>query len=127
MSLITLDLRKLRYGSFDKRQDASDFLSILVLTEFSHWEDKSQRMIRTCIDDNLVVDDSLLIEAFKVFERNFGEQFLDFISKDKFRKNDDVRSLAMHLVGEYDARIFRDIEDDEYKAITYHNGLLLIS
>lgn len=125
-SFVALDVRRRRFGSFDKRANESECVSVLVLTEFAHWEDKSQRMIQACIDRNLVVDDSLIVEAFQDFEASFGEHFLEKITKEAFENDADVRALTIDIVNRHDARIFRDIEDDNYKKIFLDDGLLRI-
>lgn len=67
-SFVALDIRKERFNSFDKRENETECISILVLTEFSHWEEKSQNMIKSSIDYNLVVPDALIVQAFQEFE-----------------------------------------------------------
>lgn len=128
-SFVALDVRKKRFNSFDKRTPEEEMISVLVLTEFSHWENKSQNMIKACIDKSLVVKDSLIIEAFELFEQEFGLDFYDRISKDKFEKDPIVRHLILELVNKYDGKIFRDIEDGIYKelSITNHGKLSFIS
>ncbi|MEM5733077.1 hypothetical protein AAEI00_15345 [Shewanella algae] len=120
-SFVALDVRKKRFNSFDKRTPEEEMISVLVLTEFSHWENKSQNMIKACIDKNLVVKDSLIVEAFEIFEREFGLDFYEKISKDKFEKDRDVRQLALDLVNKYDGKIFLDIEDSIYKELSITN------
>lgn len=53
-SFVSLDVRKRVLGRFDKTDDKS-FISILVIGEASHWEDKSRAMIRLCNDYNLIL------------------------------------------------------------------------
>lgn len=115
-SFVALDVRKGMFGQFDKRVNETDCVSVLVMTEFSHWEPKSVNMIRASIDYNLVVDDALIIRAMESFEKVFGEDFLDSITKETFLNDERVKKLATDLVG--DGRIFRDIEDGAYKGIT---------
>lgn len=115
-SFVALDVRKGLFGQFDKRPDETECVSVLVMTEFSHWEPKSVNMIKASIDYNLVIDDSLIIEAMRAFEKVLGDDFLDSISKETFLKNTDVQKIATGLVG--NGRIFRDIQDDSYKRIT---------
>lgn len=123
-AFVALDVRKKRFDSFDKRPAERDLVSILVLTEFSHWEKKSQNMIKACIDVNLVVDDNLIIEAFKLFEKRFGAGFYAQISKDNFFKDAVVRATAFELVAKHDGKIFRDLSDDLIKSISYSGGRL---
>ena len=66
-SFVALDVRKRRFNSFDLRPLESDLISVLVLTEFSHWEIKSQKMIKACIDKNFIISDELIIKAFEAF------------------------------------------------------------
>lgn len=114
-SFVALDVRKNRFNSFDKRESETEMVSVLVLTEFSHWEEKSQNMIRSCIDKNFVVHDDIIVEAFEEFEAHFGESFYDKITKENFEKNADVRDIALRIVNLHDGKIFFDIEDNTYK------------
>jgi hypothetical protein len=125
-SFVALDVRKGMFGQFDKRPNEAECVSVLVMTEFSHWEPKSVNMVKASIDYNLVVDDSLIIKAMEAFENELGDEFLDYISKETFLNDEDVQALATELVG--DGRIFRDIEDGAYKRITMTDeGLLTIA
>ena len=74
-SLVAMDLRKKidgHWGKEDVDQNNKLMTFIHVLCEFSHWEEKSRNVIKTCIDHNLVVPDEILIYAFKRFEDHFG-------------------------------------------------------
>lgn len=124
-SFVALDVRKGLFGQFDKRPNETECVSVLVMTEFSHWEPKSVNMVRASIDRNLVVDDALIIRAFEAFEESFGDEFLDLISKETFVHDEDVQQVVFALIGE--GRIFRDIEDGNYKRITMSNeGRVLV-
>jgi hypothetical protein len=115
-SFVALDIRKGLFGQFDMREGETECVSVLVMTEFSHWEPKSVNMISACIDYNLVVDDALIIAAMEAFEAKFGEDFLNSISKETFLHNKEAQDLAISLIG--DGRIFRDIKDGAYKKLT---------
>lgn len=115
-SFVALDVRKGMFGQFDKRPGEAECVSVLVMTEFSHWEPKSVNMVKASIDYNLVVDDALIIAAMEAFEEKFGAGFLDMITKETFLADEDAREIATQIVG--DGRIFRDIEDGSYKTIT---------
>ena len=114
-SFVALDVRKKRFNSFDKRVPETEMVSVLVITEFSHWEEKSQNMIKSCIDKNFVVSDKIIVEAFEEFEKHFGDSFYDKITKENFENNADVRRIAFEIVNQHDGKIFLDIEDQEYK------------
>lgn len=120
-SFVALDVRKSRFNSFDKRSPETDMVSVLVITEFSHWEEKSQNIIQSCIDKIFVVSDQIIIEAFKAFEKEFGVNFYDKITKDNFENNADVRKLAIDLVNHYNGKIFYDIEDNTLKEFVVNN------
>ncbi|NMT63452.1 hypothetical protein [Marinobacter orientalis] len=125
-SFVALDVRKKRYDSFDINENEEDLVSILVLTEFSHWEEKSQNIIKACIDVNLVVADSIIVQAFKVFEEKFGSDFYSMIKKDNLLNDDMVRSIAFEIVDEYEGKIFRDIKDGQLKKFAIIDGKLKI-
>ncbi len=126
-SFVALDVRKNRFNSFDKREPETEMVSVLVLTEFSHWEEKSQNMVKSCIDKNFVVRDAIIIEAFEAFEKYFGESFYDEITKKKFDEDDDVRRIAFDIVNQYDGKIFFDIEDQTYKKFLVRDNLFITS
>lgn len=121
-SFVALDVRKNRFNSFDKREPETEMVSVLVLTEFSHWEEKSQNMIKSCIDKNFVVSDDIIVEAFEAFENHFGESFYDKITKENFENDADVRRMAFDIVNQHDGKIFLDIEDRVYKKFIVRNN-----
>jgi hypothetical protein len=136
-SFVALDVRKKRFGSFDKVDDAS-FKSILVLTEFAHWEKKSRNMISACIDINLVVPDRILIEAFEVFNQYFEKNgamvsnLYDLITKDNFEKNQEIQDITMSVLKKYDGKIFQQLESndtlkEELVSLNYLNNSLSIT
>ncbi|RCU49170.1 hypothetical protein DU002_12505 [Corallincola holothuriorum] len=120
-SFVALDVRKKRFDSCDKRGGESEMPSVLVMTEFAHWEEKSQNMIRAYIDMNFVVGDSIIVEAFELFEERFGADFYNKITKENFEKSTEVRELAIEVVNRHDGLIFRDIEDGELKKFAIQN------
>jgi len=129
-SFVALDVRKKRFGQFDKRENEQECISVLVLTEFSHWEQKSQNMVVTCIDKVFVIDDALIIQAFEEFEEQFGENFYDFITKENFENNEQVRTIALSIIRQYDGKIFEDLADNQMKALSFdpeNNSMIFIS
>jgi hypothetical protein len=126
-SFVALDVRKKRFNSCDKRNNEEEMISVLVLTEFSHWELKSQKMIKAFIDKNFIVQDSLIIEAFMKFEEKFGSNFYEKIAKEKFEKDSEVRALAIEIVEKYEGKIFLDLDDKKTKSFTFENGQLKFS
>lgn len=123
-SFVALDVRKRRFDSFDKRAPETELVSVLILTEFSHWEQKSQNMIVACIDKNLFVPDEIIVDAFESFEASFGADFYDRITKENFVKDQDVRRIAISIVAKYDDKIFVDLEDDVHKKMVLEEGVL---
>lgn len=126
-SFVALDVRKHRFGSFDKREDESDMQSLLVMTEFTHWEEKSVNMIKACIDTNLYVPDSIIIEAFELFEEAFGPDFYDKITKDNFLKDAAIRQIGARLVDKYNGKIFVDIIDGNFKELSFRESSLMVT
>lgn len=114
-AFVGLDVRKLRFNHFDKRADETEMVSVLVLTEFSHWETKSQNVVNACLDKVLIVSDAIIVDAFQQFENAFGEDFYDRITKDDFEKNQQVRSIALEIIEKYEGRIFEDLADHKLK------------
>jgi hypothetical protein len=125
-SFVALDVRKKkRFNSFDKRDNESEMVSVLVMTEFSHWEERSLNIVTSCIDRNFIVEDSLIIEAFEQFEKKFGTSFYDKITKENYEKDPDVKTIANSIVNKYQGKIFLDIEDGKYKKFTVSEGKFL--
>ena len=125
-SFVALDVRKRRFNSFDKRDFEKEMPSILVLTEFAHWEEKSLNMITACIDFNLFVDDELIIETMIAFEEEFGEDFYSLITKDEYQNNYRVSDLVDNLVNQKQGIIFKDIKTKEEKSIKFIDQALLV-
>lgn len=123
-SFVALDVRKLRFESCDKRPNETEMISVLVLTEFSHWEEKSQNMIKAYVDKNLVIADALIVEAFTEFEKKFGSDFYEKITKSCFENNPTVRQLAMQIVNQHTGKIFTDIDDGKIKRLAFKDNRL---
>lgn len=124
-SFVALDVRKLRFDSCDKRNQEQDLISVLVLTEFSHWEQKSQNIIKAYIDKNFVVSDELIVYAFTKFEQNFGSGFYDRITKACFENDGSVRELALQIINEFEGKIFCDLDDGQLKRFAFLDGRLV--
>jgi hypothetical protein len=125
-AFVALDVRKLRFNMFDKREHERELVSVLVLTEFSHWEQKSQNVVKTCLDKVLIVSDDIIIEAFQKFERSFGPVFYDFISKDNFEFNPLVAEIALEIINRHQGYIFKDLDDGQMKKFHLEDGGLVL-
>ncbi|SHH01866.1 hypothetical protein [Cognatishimia maritima] len=125
-SFVALDLRKGRFGQFDKRDNESDLVSVLVMTEISHWEEKSRNMVRACIDHNLVVRDEIIVFAFEKFEQAFGDSFLEQITKEKLGTDLAVTQLCKEIVNHFDLKIFTDLDTGKEQTIRYGNGSVIV-
>ena len=130
-SLVAMDLRKKidgHWGKEDVNQANKLMTFIHVLCEFSHWEEKSRNVIKTCIDHNLVVPDEILIYAFKCFEDHFGTaNMLPYISKKKFETDPQVRSVINDVLAYFDNHILYDIEQNGYVTIECNNNSLSVT
>lgn len=125
-SFVALDVRKKYTGSFDKRENESECISVLVLTEFSHWEEKSQNMIKACIDINMIVPDHIIVFAFERFEQVFGaDGFLDNVNKDTFLNDPAVKELVLEIIEHFDDKIFKPIDDERLKSLKFRNGQIV--
>lgn len=129
-SLVAMDLRKKIDGSWGKEEISDDVRSmnfIHVICEFSHWEEKSRNVIRTCIDHNIIVPDVVLIKAFEIFERKFGiHNMLNMISKNNYATRNDVREAIGAVFSHFDDHLFYDIELESYVKFDYQNGKLIV-
>ena len=103
-SFVSLDVRKKVLGRFDKTEN-NDFISILVIGEASHWEEKSRSMIRLCNDFNLIVPDSVLVKLFTDFETHFGLNYQEMITKTNYRLKENVRELVDGVIEHFQAKV----------------------
>jgi len=112
-SLVAMDLRKKIDGHWGKEEvnpDSRRMTFLHVICEFSHWEEKSRNVIKTCIDHNIIIPDVVLIKAFEVFEEKFGTQnMLDMISKNNYENRSDVRDAVSEVFTFFEEHIYYDI------------------
>lgn len=129
-SLVAMDLRKKVDGYWGKEEVPAGqkrMTFVHVICEFSHWEKKSQNVIKTCIDHNVIVPDAVIIKAFELFEERFGVQMLNKISKKEFERNQDVRQAINDILTYYENRVFYDIVIRKYVKFGYSNHSLVVT
>ena len=128
-SMVAMDLRKKVDGYWGKEEvpvGQKHMTFVHVLCEFSHWEEKSRNIIKTCIDHNIIVPDAVIIKAFELFDERFGEDMLNKISKRKFEKDLKVRQAINDILAYYENRVFYDIEIKKYVRFNYSNSSLVV-
>lgn len=119
-SFVSLDVRKKVLGRFDKTDDKS-FVSILVIGEASHWENKSRSMVRLCNDYNLIIPDNILVYLFSKFEEKFGADYQEIITKTKYRDEIEVRELITEIIQHFNNQILIDMDTDIFVKFRYRN------
>lgn len=119
-SFVSLDVRKKVMGHFDKNDDKS-FISILVIGEASHWEEKSRSMIRLCNDYNLIIPDNILIYLFEKFEEKFGENYQDRITKTSYKNNVEVREIISEIITHFDNKVLYEMELGNFILFKFSN------
>ena len=112
-SFVSLDVRKKVLGRFDKT-DNNDFVSMLVIGEASHWEEKSRSMIRLCNDFNLIVPDNVLVKLFQDFLAHFGANYQTMITKTNYRLNEDVRNLVDEVIEYFDNKVLYEMGTENF-------------
>lgn len=117
-SFVSLDVRKKVLGHFDKSNDDS-FISILIIGEASHWEDKSRSMIKLCNDYNLIIPDSVLVHLFLKFEEKFGIGYQDMITKSNYKNSNEVRSSIFEIIQHFDTKILCDMKTGDFVKFTH--------
>lgn len=128
-SLVAMDLRKKVDGYWGKEEvpaGQKHMTFVHVLCEFSHWEEKSRNVIKTCIDHNVIVFDAIIIKAFELFEERFGRQMLDRISKREYESNPQVRQAITDILTYFENHVFYDIEIRKYVRFNYSNHSLIV-
>lgn len=129
-SLVAMDLRKKVDGFWGKEEipaGRKHMTFIHVICEYSHWEEKSRNVIRTCIDHNVIVPDVIINKAFEVFEKQFGiHNMLDYISKKQYLHNTDVRKAVSDILSFFENHVFYDIELNSYIRFNYANNSLIV-
>lgn len=130
-SLVAMDLRKKIDGHWGKEEVAQETKKmnfLHVICEFSHWEDKSRNVVKTCIDHNIVVPDAVVIKAFEKFEDTFGIQnMLNMISKNNFTDKPRVRAAINEVLAYFEYHVFYDIALESYVTFDYNDGKLIVS
>jgi len=119
-SFVSLDVRKKVLGQFDKSENKS-FISILVIGEASHWEEKSRSMVRLCNDYNLVVPDKILVYLFSKFLESFGDHYQDKITKTSYRDSADVRDLIANIILHFEKKVLSEMETGDFMQFKYEN------
>jgi len=119
-SFVSLDVRKKVLGQFDKSDDKS-FISILVIGEASHWEEKSRSMIRLCNDYNLIIPDKILVYLFSKFEEKFRGNSQNKITKTNYKISKDVRELVTEIIEHFNKKILYDMETENFVQFKYQN------
>ena len=117
-SFVSLDVRKKVLGRFDKT-DNNDFVSMLVIGEASHWEEKSRSMIRLCNDFNLIVPDNVLVKLFQDFLAHFGANYQTMITKTNYRLNEDVRNLVDGVIEYFDNKVLYEMGTENFMEFEY--------
>ena len=112
-SFVSLDVRKKVTGQFDKTENKS-FISILVIGEANHWEEKSRSMIRLCNDENLIVPDQVIIHLFEKFKEKFEEDYQSHITKTSYKNSDEVKSLVKETIDHFNQQILQNMENDQF-------------
>jgi hypothetical protein len=112
-SFVSLDVRKQVLGRFDKTDDNS-FISILVIGEASHWEEKSRSMIRLCNDYNVIIPDSVLVKLFQDFDNGFGENYQEMITKTNYRNSKQVRDLVDGVITSFGGRVLFEMGTNQF-------------
>ncbi len=112
-SFVSLDVRKKVTGMFDKTDNKS-FISILVIGESSHWEEKSRSMVRLCNDHNLTIPDNVLVSLFSKFKKEYGDNYQDKIKKTNYRDDEIVRKLISEIIADFDSKIIQDLESEKF-------------
>jgi len=129
-SLVAMDVRKMvdgKWGRDDLAEDEKSVTSILVLTEASHWEEKSRKVITTCIDHNIIVPDEIIVEAFRMFEVEYGlGKIMNLIRKSEFIVNPQIRDTLARLLGKFENKLFYDLNLGTYVDFHYNNGKLIV-
>lgn len=125
-SFVALDVRKHRFGQFDKREDEKEMVTINVLTEYSHWEPKSVNMVQACVDFNLVVPDALIVAAMEAYEKTYGVDFLERITKEAYVTDVAVASISKKIVDDLDGYIFVDTSTGQECRLSWELGGLVV-
>ena len=112
-SFVSLDVRKRVLGHFDKTEDKS-FVSILVIGEAAHWENKSRNMIRLCNDTNLIVPCNIIVYFFELCAAKFGDDYQDLITKKAYVNNPLVRNAITDTINHFERKVLQDMETLEY-------------
>lgn len=112
-SFVSLDVRKKVLGRFDKSDD-NTFISILVIGEASHWEEKSRSMVRLCNDFNLIIPDAVLVKLFKEFDNAFQNNYQNMITKTKYRNSEEVRGIVNGVIDFFEGKVLFEMGSNQF-------------
>lgn len=107
-SFVSLDVRKRVLGTFD-RTERDEFVSVLVIGEASHWEEKSRSMIRLCNDFNLTVPDHVIVQFFERMLELFGDRYQDKIKKSSYQSDATIKHLVETVINDNGGRVLFDL------------------
>ena len=119
-SFVSLDVRKKVLDRYEKTDDKS-FVSILVIGEASHWENKSRSIVRLCNDYNLIIPDEILVYLFSKFEEKFGADYQKIITKTKYHDKVEVKELVDEIIQHFNRQVLIDMDTDNYVKFIYRN------
>ncbi|MFA5330558.1 MAG: hypothetical protein WC384_22390 [Prolixibacteraceae bacterium] len=118
-SFVSLDVRKKVLGRFDKSDDNS-FISILVIGEASHWEEKSRSMVRLCNDFNLIIPDAVLVKLFKEFDNAFQYNYQNMITKTKYRNSEEVRGIVNGVIDFFEGKVLFEMGSNQFMEFEHY-------
>lgn len=129
-AFVALDVRKKETSSTEITTITSKiFSSILVIGEFSHWENKSINVVKTYMDHILIVPDYVIIAAFEALEKKFDRslvEILDLISKNSFKTNNIVQEIIYEVIDSFNGNVLYDFFERKFVNLKILNNSLIV-
>lgn len=131
IGFVALDVRKRIQGKWGKEELSGNvkdmFASFLVLAEVSHWEEKSRKCVRCALDHVVYIPDVVVVDALERLISKFGEdEFRDKIRVKLYDEDAEVKQVIDEVVGKYENRMFRNLDDDRWVEIDLEEGHLIL-
>ena len=129
---VAVDVRKKELGHWGKEECSPELLNlfrtVLVITEASHWDEKSRKVITTALDYVLVLKDTVIIEIVKEFILQRGLNNFNQISMRYYKNNEGpIKEIIRKICERFSYNIFEDLEGNNVDLCCTDQGYLLLN
>jgi len=77
-------------------------------------------MVRLCNDYNLIVPDSVLVGLFEKFEKEFGNNYQNMITKTHYSNSSKVREIIDDLITEFEFKVLFEMGTKDFMEFEHY-------